>query len=164
IPTIAESGLAGYEAYGWYGIAAPARTPSAVIARLHAEVAKIAHNPVMKARLGAQGLELVGNTPAEFDAFIRSEIATWRAVLKTTKFGKSGLNAARLVQLLGYGGALAVLWLIAQRAAALLPSGDERWNVLKSILVPLATLIVVASGQAVLLLVLAPLMNKAWQQ
>jgi len=82
IPTIAESGLAGYEAYGWYGIAAPARTPRAVIARLHAEVAKIAQNPAMKSRLAAQGLELVGNTPAEFDAWIRAEIDKWRAVLK----------------------------------------------------------------------------------
>jgi len=82
IPTIGESGLAGYEAYGWYGIAAPARTPAAVIARLNAEVAKIAQNPAMKSRLAAQGLELVGNAPAEFDAFIRSEIAKWAAVLK----------------------------------------------------------------------------------
>jgi len=85
-------------------------------------------------------------------------------LFKATRFGKSGLNAARLVQFLGFGGALAVLWLMAQRAASLLPSGDERWSVLKSILVPLTTLIVVACGQAVLLLVLAPLMNKAWQQ
>jgi hypothetical protein len=85
-------------------------------------------------------------------------------LFKTTRFGKTGLNAARLVQFLSYGGALVVLWLMARRAAALLPSGDERWSVLKSILVPLATLIVVASGQAVLLLVLGPLMNKAWQQ
>jgi hypothetical protein len=85
-------------------------------------------------------------------------------LFKATRFGKSGLNAARLVQFLGFGGALAVLWLMAQRAASLLPSGDERWNVLKSILVPLTTLIVVACGQAVLLLALAPLMTKAWQQ
>jgi len=82
IPTVAESGLAGYEAYGWYGIAAPARTPGAVIERLHAEVAKIARDPKMKARLAGQGLELVGNTPAQFDAFIRAEIAKWAAVLK----------------------------------------------------------------------------------
>lgn len=82
IPTLGESGLAGYEAYGWYGIAAPARTPVPVIARLQAEVAKIAQNPTMKSRLAAQGLELVGNTPAEFDAFIRHEIAKWAAVLK----------------------------------------------------------------------------------
>ena len=82
IPTVAESGLAGYEAYGWYGIAAPAHTPAAVIERLHNEVAKIARDPKMKARLAGQGLELVGNTPAEFDAFIRAEIAKWAAVLK----------------------------------------------------------------------------------
>ncbi|TMH39238.1 MAG: hypothetical protein E6H54_21335 [Betaproteobacteria bacterium] len=85
-------------------------------------------------------------------------------LFKATKLGKTGLNAARLVQFLSYGGALAVLWFMAQRTAALLPSGDQRWNVLKSILLPLATLIVVASGQAVLLLVLGPLMSKLWQQ
>jgi hypothetical protein len=86
------------------------------------------------------------------------------ALFKTTKFGKTGLNAARLAQFLGYGGALLVLWLLAHRAAALMPSNDQRWNLFKNILVPLTTLIVVASGQAVLLLVLGPLMNKAWHQ
>src|SRR3954471_612457 len=94
-------------------------------------------------------------------------------LFKTTRFGKSGLNAARLVQFLGFGGALggiwllvarAVLWLSARRPPTLLPANDERWSVLKSILLPLATLIVIASGQAVLLYVLGPLMSKAWQQ
>jgi len=82
IPTMAESGLAGYEVYGWYGFAAPARTPRPVIERLHAEVVKIAQNPKVKARLASQGLELVGNSPEEFDAFIRAEITKWSAVLK----------------------------------------------------------------------------------
>jgi tripartite-type tricarboxylate transporter receptor subunit TctC len=82
IPTVAESGLAGYEVYGWYGFAAPARTPRAIISRLHAEVAKIAQNPKMKARLAGQGLELVGSGPEEFDSFIRAELAKWSAVLK----------------------------------------------------------------------------------
>jgi hypothetical protein len=86
------------------------------------------------------------------------------ALFKTTKFGKTGLNAARLVQFLGYGGGLLVLWLLAQRAAAVLPSHDQRWNLLKNILLPLTTLIVVASAQAVMLLLLGPLMNKAWHQ
>ena len=81
-------------------------------------------------------------------------------LFKTTRVGK--LTAARIVQFLGYGGALGVFWLLADRAARLIPAGDERWNVLKSILVPLATLIVIAAGQAVLLLVLEPFMNKAW--
>ena len=82
IPTISESGLAGYEVYGWYGFAAPAKTPRPIIDRLYKEVAKIAQDPKMKARLAGQGLELVGNTPAEFDAFIRAEITKWRSVLK----------------------------------------------------------------------------------
>lgn len=83
------------------------------------------------------------------------------ALFKTAKFGKTGLNAARLVQFLGYGGSLFVLWLLAQRTAALIPANDKRWNVVKAILVPLASLIVIACGQAVLLLVLGPLMGKA---
>jgi steroid 5-alpha reductase family enzyme len=86
------------------------------------------------------------------------------ALFKTTKFGRTGPSAAQLVQFLGYGGALFVLWLTARRAATLLPGEDPRWNVLKSTLLPLTTLIVVSAGQAVLLLLLAPLMNKAWHQ
>jgi hypothetical protein len=82
-------------------------------------------------------------------------------LFKTTRFGKTGLNASRVVQFLGYGGALLVFWLLAQRAAALIPNGDERWKVVKSILVPLATLIVVACAHFVILLILGPLMSKA---
>jgi hypothetical protein len=86
------------------------------------------------------------------------------ALFKTTRFGKTGLTAARLVQFLGYGGALLVLWMLAQRAAQLLPANDPRFGVLKSTLVPLTTLIVVSAGQAVLMLLLAPVMNKTWHQ
>jgi hypothetical protein len=68
------------------------------------------------------------------------------------------------VQFLGYGGALLVLWLLARRAAELMPGQDPRWNVLKNTLVPLTTLIVVSAGQAVMLLLLGPIMNKAWHQ
>ena len=85
-------------------------------------------------------------------------------LFKAAKFGKSGVNAAHLVQFLGYGGALFVFWLIAQRVASLLDRKDPRWSVLKSILLPLATLVVVACGQAVMLLVLGPLMSKAVHQ
>lgn len=85
-------------------------------------------------------------------------------LFRTAKVGKSGLNAARIVQFFGYGGALWVLWLLADRTAALIPASDERWRVLKTILVPLATLVVVASGQAVLLLILEPLMNKTLRE
>jgi hypothetical protein len=85
-------------------------------------------------------------------------------LFRSTRFGRSGLNAARLVQFLGFGGALAVFWLLAQRCAALIPAGDERWNIVKTVLVPLATLLVIAAGQAVLLLLLGPLMTKGWHE
>ena len=84
------------------------------------------------------------------------------ALFKTTKLAK-GLNAGHVVQVLGYGGALLVFWLLARRIESLLDGKEPRWNPIKSIMVPLATLIVVACGQAVLLLVLHPLMNKSWQ-
>jgi hypothetical protein len=86
------------------------------------------------------------------------------ALFKTTKFGKTGLNAGRLVQFLGFGGALLVFWLLAQKTAALLDEKDPRWTLVKNILLPLATLIVVASIHAVLLLLLEPLMSKAWHE
>ena len=86
------------------------------------------------------------------------------SLFKGTRIGKSGLNAARVVQFFGYGGALFVFWLLARRTAVTLPRGDARLDVVRSILLPLATLIVVAAAQAVLLLVLGPLMSKSWLQ
>jgi len=82
------------------------------------------------------------------------------SLFKTTRLGKTGLTAASFVQFLGFGGALLVFWLLAQRAAALISDEDERWKVAKSILLPLATLIVVACAHSVLLLVLGALMSK----
>ena len=90
VPTLSESGLAGYEITSWYGIVAPARTPRAVISRLNGEIGKIARNPQVKARLLAQGLELSGSTPEEFEAHIRGEIAKWEKVLSA-----AGMRAAK---------------------------------------------------------------------
>lgn len=86
------------------------------------------------------------------------------ALFKATKFGKSGLNAARIAQFFGYAGALAVLWLLAQRAAALLDAKDHLLGIVKAVLVPLATLVVVACGQATGLLLLGPVLGKAGVQ
>jgi len=91
---------------------------------------------------------ILGAALAEMDLF------------KTTKVGS--LTAARIVRFFGFGGALLVFWLFCRRAAGLLPSGDARWNMLKSMLVPGATLVVLAAGQAVLLLILEPFMNRTW--
>lgn len=86
------------------------------------------------------------------------------ALFKTTKLGKTGLNAARVAQFIGYGGALFVFWLLAYRAAAVIAAQDERWNLVKNILVPLASFIVIASGHALMLLILGPLMSKPGHQ
>jgi tripartite-type tricarboxylate transporter receptor subunit TctC len=80
--TIAESGVPGYEASTWYGALAPARTPPAVIARLHAEIVKILADPAVRARLADQGFEPVGNSPEEFGAYIRSEITKWGKTIR----------------------------------------------------------------------------------
>lgn len=82
-------------------------------------------------------------------------------LFKTTRFGRSGLNAARVAQFFGYGGALLVFWLLARRAAPLMPEGEGPWGVLRNALVPLVTLIVVACAQAVILLVLMPFLSNA---
>ena len=94
-------------------------------------------------------------------ALILAAVLGEMELFKTTRLGKT-FNAARIAQFLGYGGALLVFWLLAQRAAATIPAQDERWKLVRSILVPLATLIVVACSHSVLLLVLGPVMNKAW--
>ena len=82
IPTIAESGLPGYEATSWYGILAPARTPPQIVARLHEVLVSVIGAPDMKDKLAAQGLEPVGNTPQQFAAVIKSEIVKWTKVVK----------------------------------------------------------------------------------
>ena len=83
-------------------------------------------------------------------------------LFKSTRMGKSGFNAARVAQFLGFGGALLVFWLLVRRLAGVLPSSDQRWKLLKSILVPLATLVVVACAHSVVLLIIGPLMSKSW--
>ncbi|MCU0898430.1 MAG: tripartite tricarboxylate transporter substrate binding protein [Burkholderiales bacterium] len=82
VPTIAESGVPGYAATQWYGILAPAATPKPIVERLNQEIVKAINSPEVRARLEAEGAEPVGNTPAEFAAFIRSELALWAKVVK----------------------------------------------------------------------------------
>ena len=82
LATIAESGVPGYEASTWYGALAPAHTPPAVIARLHAEIVKILAEPALRARLADQGFEPVGSSPGEFGAYIKSGIAKWGTAIR----------------------------------------------------------------------------------
>jgi len=82
LPTIAESGVTGYEASTWYGLLAPAHTPNAAIARLHGDTVKILAVPEFRERLAAQGFEPVGSSPEEFSSYIKSEIAKWGKVIR----------------------------------------------------------------------------------
>lgn len=82
LPTIAESGYPGFEAVGWIGIAAPAKTPPAIVAKLNAEMKRILAQPDVKERLSTLAFTPVGDSPAEFAAYIKSEIAKWGKAVK----------------------------------------------------------------------------------
>lgn len=81
VPPIADT-LPGFEARGWNGILAPPGTPRAVIERLNRELVKIVRSPDMNPVLVGEGASAVGNSPAEFDAVIRADIAKWAKVIK----------------------------------------------------------------------------------
>jgi tripartite-type tricarboxylate transporter receptor subunit TctC len=82
VPTIAESGVPGYDHGPWNGFLAPAKTPRTVIARLNEEVARILHTPETRAVFTNEGAEPVGNKPEEFGAIIRDETAKWAKVIR----------------------------------------------------------------------------------
>lgn len=84
VPTIAEAGIAGFEANSWLGVLAPKGTPGEIVARLNRELVKILHIPQMKQNLLGKGAESVGGTPEEFAAFIKAEIDKWAKVIKLT--------------------------------------------------------------------------------
>jgi len=84
VPTIAEQGFPGVEATAWYGVLAPAGTPKPIVTRLHGEIVKILKQSDVTERLGALGFEIVGGTPEQFGAYIRSEIKKWEKVVKAS--------------------------------------------------------------------------------
>jgi len=88
IPTIAESGLPGYEDYNWYGILAPKGTPRAILTQLHADIGQVVRGRDMEERLTKDGAEVIASTPDEFARFIREEIDRYARIVKA-----SGLRA-----------------------------------------------------------------------
>ena len=84
LPTIAEAGVPGYEATQWYGVLVPAGTPKPVVAKLNAEMAKAIQGKDVREKLAADAAEPVGNSPEEFGAFIKKEIARWAPVVKAS--------------------------------------------------------------------------------
>jgi tripartite-type tricarboxylate transporter receptor subunit TctC len=85
VPTVAESGVPGYETSSWYGILAPAGTPAPVVRRLHDEIVKVLAQEDVRKALAGEGAEPVGNTAEEFSEFIRSEKERLGAVIRSGK-------------------------------------------------------------------------------
>jgi tripartite-type tricarboxylate transporter receptor subunit TctC len=84
LPTIAESGLPGYEMLNWLGLFAPAGTPHAVVEKLNGEVIRILHTPEVRDRLNAQGAEPAPLATEAFAAFVKSEVEKWGKVVAAT--------------------------------------------------------------------------------
>jgi tripartite-type tricarboxylate transporter receptor subunit TctC len=82
LPTIAESGVPGYDSGAWFGLLAPAGTPKDIVDRLATETQRILKLPDIAERISSLGAEVVGGTPAQFAAHIKSEIAKWAKVIK----------------------------------------------------------------------------------
>jgi tripartite-type tricarboxylate transporter receptor subunit TctC len=82
VPTMAEAGFAGYEAFAWTGFVVPASTPKPIIARLGAEYAKAVADPAIQARLAEVGFEALPGTPEELTQFMRDEQAKWTRVIR----------------------------------------------------------------------------------
>jgi tripartite-type tricarboxylate transporter receptor subunit TctC len=82
VPTMAEAGYPDFEVSSWQGLLAPAATPPSIVAKLHREITRILARPEVRERFTASAAEPVGSSPAEFRAYIQSEIAKWAAVAK----------------------------------------------------------------------------------
>ena len=82
LPTIAESGVPGYETYEWNAVFAPAGTPPAIVDQVSQALAKVLKDPAIAEQLAGIGAEPIGSTPAELDTFRRAEIAKWQRVVK----------------------------------------------------------------------------------
>jgi tripartite-type tricarboxylate transporter receptor subunit TctC len=84
LPTIAESGLAGFETSVWFGLLAPAGTPKDIIDRLNREANRALADPAVKTQFAAQGIDAMGGTPEQFGAYIRDETAKWARVVQVS--------------------------------------------------------------------------------
>jgi tripartite-type tricarboxylate transporter receptor subunit TctC len=82
IPTIAESGLPGYELVGWFALLLPRSTPDAIVATLNAAAVRVLGTPDMKERLLNDGIEVVGSSPQDLDAFIRKELVKYEKLVR----------------------------------------------------------------------------------
>lgn len=85
LPTVDESGVPGYDKAAWFGLFAPAAVPEPVVSRMYQAVARVLKDPEIVKRLAAEGAVARGQPPAEFDAFVRAELATWSKLIREMK-------------------------------------------------------------------------------
>jgi len=84
VKPLAELGLPGFDVTAWFGLAAPARTPEPVVARLNTAAREALEVPAVRERLAGQGMQILEGGPAEFGAFIRAEIARWAPIVRAS--------------------------------------------------------------------------------
>lgn len=84
VPTLAESGMPGFEVSAWQGIMVPANTPAPIISRLNAELTKALQDPEVQQKLAIQGAIPLGSTPEEYGTYMKSELARWSKIVKQT--------------------------------------------------------------------------------
>ncbi len=82
IPTVAESGVPGFEVTTWYGVAAPAKTPRAIVDRLNSEIVRALNSPDLRTQLTNGGADPAGTTPEQYTVYVQNEIAKWAKVIK----------------------------------------------------------------------------------
>ena len=82
VPTVAESALPGYEAANWNGLVAPAGVPQDLVMRYNADVVRVVTEPAIRDRLAAGGFDPVGDTPAQFAAYLKTEFQRWATVIR----------------------------------------------------------------------------------
>ena len=82
LPTVAESGLLGYEVIQWYGLITSSRTSPLIVRKLYSGVTETLRAPEVAQRLTADGSEIVGSTPEAFGAYIKADIAKWRTLIR----------------------------------------------------------------------------------
>lgn len=84
LPTVAESGVAGYASNTWYGVVVPTRTPAHIVTQLNRDIVATLNHADMRERMSNQGIELVASTPAEFARFIHAELPKWAHAVKAS--------------------------------------------------------------------------------
>ena len=85
VPTVAESGMPGFDVPGWYAFFVPAKTPPEIVRKMHADIVAVLAEPRIKVRLEELGLIVIGSTPDELGSYLKSEMTKWAPIIQEAK-------------------------------------------------------------------------------